>query len=423
MNKFGKTTWSVDGNTVRVGMDFAKVDRQRRLVSGFATLDNVDTQNDIVLAEASLRAFQRARGNLREMHQPIAVGRVVDFEEREFFNPEDGKTYKGIFVTARVSEGAQDTWLKVLDGTLTGFSIGGSVIDSENVFKDAGQVHIIKDYDLTELSLVDNPANQLSNIKSIHKVMEIGHTDDGSVTVSGMVVEQSLENVFYCNEDKIAIHKSASTDNCPVCLGEMKNIGFYENGGDSSSKVKDIVTKYLAADEGGVNVGTENNAVENEAEEVQEVETDETVEESTEEEAVEPEVVETEESEESEEVEEVEDDSEVISKAINDLKEVVTNSLEKVRDENKETVQTIEKKITDLTDTFEQKTSEFETRLVELGEKLDFQKSRLADLEKNVSKMKSSGAIKKSGEAIPPVVEQENDDFWKGAFSLNSTMS
>lgn len=422
MNKFGKTTWATDGNTVRVGMDFAKVDKQRRLVSGFATLDNVDTQNDIVLAEASLRAFQRARGNLREMHQPIAVGKVVDFEEREFFNPEDGKTYKGIFVTARVSEGAQDTWLKVLDGTLTGFSIGGSVIDSESVYKDAGSVHVIKDYDLTELSLVDNPANQLSNIKTIHKVMEIGHTDDGSVTVSGMIAEQSIENVFYCKEDNIAIHKSASTDNCPVCHGGMNNIGFYENGGDSNSKVKDIVTKYLAADEGGViNMGTENNAVEEN--EVVEVEESPEESESTEEEAVEPEVEETEESEENEEIEEAEDDSEVISKAINDLKEVVTNSLEKVRDENKETVQTIEKKITELTDTFEQKTNEFEERLVELGTKLDFQKGKLAELEKNVSKMKSSGAIKKSGEAITPVPEQDNDDFWKGAFSLKSTLS
>jgi hypothetical protein len=66
----------------------AKVDQERRIVSGFATLDNVDKQNDIVTTEASIDAFKKFRGNLREMHQPSAVGKVVSFKEDRYFDPQ-----------------------------------------------------------------------------------------------------------------------------------------------------------------------------------------------------------------------------------------------------------------------------------------------------------------------------------------------
>ncbi len=47
-------------------MPFSKVDKERRIVSGFASLDNLDKQNDIVTAEASMKAFAKFRGNIRE---------------------------------------------------------------------------------------------------------------------------------------------------------------------------------------------------------------------------------------------------------------------------------------------------------------------------------------------------------------------
>ena len=42
-----KAHWSTDGDKVRLSMPFAKVDKERRIVSGFATLDNVDKQGEI----------------------------------------------------------------------------------------------------------------------------------------------------------------------------------------------------------------------------------------------------------------------------------------------------------------------------------------------------------------------------------------
>ena len=69
-----KSQWSSDGQNLHLSVPFTKVNRENRTVSGFATLDNVDQTGDVVTAEASLKAFEAFRGNLREMHQPLAVG-------------------------------------------------------------------------------------------------------------------------------------------------------------------------------------------------------------------------------------------------------------------------------------------------------------------------------------------------------------
>jgi len=172
VSNISKAHWNSDGENLRLSMPFSKVDKERRIVSGFASLDNLDKQMDIVTAEASMAAFAKFRGNIREMHQPLAVGKMVNFKEDKYFDPDSKKFYRGVFVSAYVSKGAQDTWEKVLDGTLTGFSIGGRMNKWDDGYdeKSDSQIRIIKDYDLIELSLVDSPANQFANIVSVEKV-------------------------------------------------------------------------------------------------------------------------------------------------------------------------------------------------------------------------------------------------------------
>ena len=167
-----KALWSSNGDNVHLSVPFTKVNREQRTVSGFATLDNVDQTGDVVTAEASMKAFESFRGNLREMHQPLAVGKVVSFRPETFYDQETKEFYNGVYVTSYISKGAQDTWEKVLDGTLSGFSIGGKIIEADNELnKSTGeQVRFIKSYELVELSIVDSPANQLCNIFSIEKM-------------------------------------------------------------------------------------------------------------------------------------------------------------------------------------------------------------------------------------------------------------
>ena len=237
-----KANWNTDGDNLRLSMPLTKVDKERRIVSGFASLDNIDKQDDIVTAEASMEAFAKFRGNIREMHQPLAVGKMVDFKAEKYFDPESKKFYNGVFVSAYVSKGAQDTWEKVLDGTLAGFSIGGRMNKWDDGFDEKSDkaIRIIKQYDLVELSLVDSPANQFANIVSVEKV-------DGVNIVKGD--ETVLENVFYDKENGIVLASENESELSPITGEQMENIGFVEK----TDNEKLNMIKFLVDSAKGIN--------------------------------------------------------------------------------------------------------------------------------------------------------------------------
>ena len=239
-----KVQWNNSESSVRLSFPITKVNKEKRTVSGFATLDNIDRHGDIVTAEASEKAFERFRGNLREMHAPIAIGKVLSFHPEEYFDKASGKTYKGIYVNAYVSKGAQDTWEKVLDNTLTGFSIGGNIVKSSFDPNNEDSNRVIKEYDLMELSLVDTPANPLANIFSIQK------NADGSMMLKGMAADTSVENVFWCNTDKIASSSTESARDCVICGSNMNNVGWIESSEtEKGVAISKIVDSYLKKDD------------------------------------------------------------------------------------------------------------------------------------------------------------------------------
>jgi outer membrane murein-binding lipoprotein Lpp len=223
-------------------MPFSKVDKERRTVSGFATLDNVDKQDDIVTTEASLKAFKKFRGNIREMHQPSAVGKMVSFKEDRYYDTDSEKMYNGVVVSAYISKGAQDAWEKVLDGTYTGFSIGGRMNKWDDAYDEKidKQIRIIKDYDLVELSLVDSPANQFANIVSVEKV-------DGVDVVKGM--DTVIENVFWDKESGIIMVSENESEASPATGNQMQNIGFVEK----TDNEKTNMIKFLVDSAKGTN--------------------------------------------------------------------------------------------------------------------------------------------------------------------------
>jgi hypothetical protein len=218
-------------------MPIGKVDIERRMVSGFATLDNIDKQGDIVTTESSINAFKNFRGNLREMHQPSAVGKIVSFKEDRYFDPNTKKFYSGVYVSAYVSKGAQDAWEKVLDGTYTGFSIGGNIKTWDDAFNEEmdKSIRVIKEYDLYELSLVDSPANQFASIVSIEK-------QNGHNVISGLISKVDTENIFYDQDSGMVIVSDAESVNHPITEKQMKNIGFVEkNDNEKAEMIKFLV--------------------------------------------------------------------------------------------------------------------------------------------------------------------------------------
>jgi phage head maturation protease/predicted nucleic acid-binding Zn-ribbon protein len=418
MKEFSKASWSVEGDSIRTSVEFSKINKQKRLISGWATIDNVDTENDVVTAEASVDAFNRARGNLREMHKKdSAVGRIVSFKQKEFQAP-DGKTYNGIFVTARISEGAENTWLKVLDGTLSGFSIGGEIVEAEETFnKDSGdKIRKVTKYDLNELSVVDNPGNQYSDITNIFKFKK---SAGGSVTsLTGMVEEHKILNVFFCDEHGMVINSPADSYACPADEKEMDMLGFIEDGADREKKVNTLVTKYIS--EGGENMlkknkGDESVETGHEAGDPQEVPTPA----RTEEDVVE-EVEAEEETPKADVVDEVVDEGDQIANQIDNLKKSIKEILDDNKTETTAKIEALEKTFKETKELFEKKISEVDNKLSNLDSSLEAAKSRVSTFEKMLNKMNSTGAFRKSVVSDEVTEEEQIKDPWaNSAFSVH----
>jgi hypothetical protein len=232
-----EASFLVKDNQVHVNIPISKsnIDVDKRIVSGWATVDNVDQMGDVVTAEASLRAFQGFRGNIREMHDKFkAVGKLVDFRQEEYFGP-DGTPHTGIWVEVYISKGAEDTWQKILDGTLSGFSVYGPIskegIVKQYVAEADKMVRFITDYSLLELSLVDSPGNELCNVLEIQK----------SADPTGIATGVQIENVFWCDSDEMAFISKSETHNCGFCKHELATLGWFESIDDPTGEVRKIL--------------------------------------------------------------------------------------------------------------------------------------------------------------------------------------
>jgi HK97 family phage prohead protease len=122
----------------------AKVDAAERMVWGYASTEAEDDQGESVTRAALAAALDDYMrfANIREMHQPSAVGVAREAELDD----------KGLHLVAKIVD--DEAWHKVVEGVYKGFSIGGRV-----TARDAAANHVITGVDLLEISLVDRPAN------------------------------------------------------------------------------------------------------------------------------------------------------------------------------------------------------------------------------------------------------------------------
>ena len=427
----------MEGENVRLSMPFSKVDQERRIVSGFATLDNVDKQSDIVTTEASLKAFAKFRGNIREMHQPVSVGKMVSFKEDKYFDPESKKFYTGVYVSAYVSKGAQDTWEKVLDGTLSGFSIGGRMNKYEDAYDEKMDktIRIIKEYDLIELSLVDNPANQFANILSVQKV-------DGLDVIKGDSLDAELENVFWDNSNGIVKVSSSDVEVSPIDGTPMKNIGFVEKNDSEKTEMikflvdsaKGITLSKMTKEEDPMNETTEDvvkndDVVEEaqvapEADATAEAVAEETVAADVEKsaDADEDDVPGTEVAEESDDMSGTEDDEEEVAKS-ESIAEEVSKSEDVVASAVAEISNSIATAFSDLTSvvkSLNDEVAELKKSLGLVNAKLNDAENDFTNIGKRIDAVEADTAFRKSGDLGEIVQEQPakqvEKSLWGGRF-------
>jgi hypothetical protein len=140
-----------------MSLPLTRIDATKREVWGQATAEVPDSYGTIF--GYCPEAWKNWRGNIREQHDgKKAVGRRVELECDDIT--------RAVYVGARISRGAQDTWLKVEDNVLTGYS--ASIIPDPEYGKDprrwptkeynGKKYPYLPRYTVAELSLVDNPA-------------------------------------------------------------------------------------------------------------------------------------------------------------------------------------------------------------------------------------------------------------------------
>jgi len=141
-------------SSVHLFAQIAKIDESRHEVWGVATAEVIDKEGEIFDYESSKPYFKKwsdeiakatdgkSLGNVREMHAPSAVGKLVaiDFDDE----------LRQIRVGARIVD--TTAWQKCTAGVYTGFSIGGAYVKA---WKDGEFVRFTASP--VEISVVDNP--------------------------------------------------------------------------------------------------------------------------------------------------------------------------------------------------------------------------------------------------------------------------
>ncbi len=216
-------------DTVSIFIPFEKKDNDERVVEGYASTEALDSQGEIVKADALEEALPDYMkfGNIREMHQMSAVGKTISAKV-------DSKK-KGLYISGKVVD--DNAWKKVKEGVYNGFSIGGRVLK-----RIGNTIHSLS---LSEISLVDRPANPEA-VFSLVKFDRV-NKDGGDTTMD----ENKHEGIYTAGEFlRLAAElcflysmferDEKDTSDIEVAIDTLKDLAVKELEGDTSEESKKL---------------------------------------------------------------------------------------------------------------------------------------------------------------------------------------
>ncbi len=179
-----------------------------RIVTGYASTDDVDRQNDIVEPSAFAQTMPLY------MKNPIMffghdwwnkpIGKILDYSIKEH----------GLWIKAQVSKTADDIWQLIKEGILKTFSIGFDILDSEDVddksqkgsYELVRKIRKITKLELYEISIVNIPANpqaviesakslgiELKSINAASALVDKSANDEGAQRKDGIMPKELKE--------------------------------------------------------------------------------------------------------------------------------------------------------------------------------------------------------------------------------------
>jgi hypothetical protein len=175
----------------QVFLPIEKVDEEKRMVWGYASTPTKDLQGEVVTLDAiksALPDYMQWR-NIREMHTPSAVGVAKEAHVDD----------NGLYIGAKIVD--DDAWKKCKEQVYKGFSIGGSKLEKVG--------DTIKQLRLTEISLVDRPANpdcKIDAVKVVGVIPRTARTADTGLFAKFLDVCKSIMPTFGADGFSAPVH-------------------------------------------------------------------------------------------------------------------------------------------------------------------------------------------------------------------------
>ena len=145
----------------------------RKIIAGYASLAVIDTENEYIPVEVlkdglNTLMSDESYANIMIVHKNIQIGKILNKYEDLETHVDD----KGLYIVAEIRDDleiAKETWNKIVDGEIRGFSIGGEIIEHHEECDDAGCVKVIDKINLFEISVCSNPINKDSGFEIVNK--------------------------------------------------------------------------------------------------------------------------------------------------------------------------------------------------------------------------------------------------------------
>ncbi len=175
-------------------------DDETRLIQGYASVEVMDRQGDLVpidaMKEAMIKYMERG-GLLLYGHQNKPIGKVLGWEIEE--EPRYG--VPAVKIIGQINKGYKledEVWKLIKERQITGFSIGGTAIqvDTEKTAEGV-DARVLKKIELSEISLVVEPANQGAVITAVSMAKSSDPYESLSDEEFEKKAEEVVKNILY----------------------------------------------------------------------------------------------------------------------------------------------------------------------------------------------------------------------------------
>ncbi|MEM0142559.1 MAG: XkdF-like putative serine protease domain-containing protein [Candidatus Parvarchaeum sp.] len=207
-----------------------------RLIYGYASVEILDRQKDMVpvetLQKAMLKYMERG-APLMYGHENKIIGKVINW------NVTTSPDYDvpAVEITAMINKGYKvddEVWELIKENKLTGFSIGGTAVKIGNAkMSDGSMARVLEEIELSEISVVVEPANQGAIISAMSIAKENISTplsdEEVENIAKGIVKDILLENSMSTN-----IEKKKKKYPWKTCIADQKRSG---HSAESANKI------------------------------------------------------------------------------------------------------------------------------------------------------------------------------------------